>query len=230
MKNQGQGAIIELKGNEFFEKFIENEIYEDYQFLLISTDIESRGEYKNVTPIPRLIPNSYIMEYFMEGRKKQYKREYENFLRREEIRAIITVIMKSVIVDKFNIVLMCSEEEKEYKYIKMIRKFIEKEYKYPTYSYKEYCKARKENDLKKIDNEKAIQKQVESEIKRFKKLNISLDEDKTKLKKAKKQLEAMDKKSLRKFCKENGYKKYKDLNEKELREYIMKKLKKSVEK
>lgn len=229
MKKQDTGMIIELKGNEFFEDFIENEIYSDYQFLLISTDIETRGEYKFVTPIPKLIPNSYIMEYFMEKKKKAYKREYEDFLRREENRAIITVIMKSVLIDKFKIILMCSEEEKEYGYVKMLRKFIEEEYNFPTYTYKKYCKARKTGEFKEVKNPEAIIKKVEAEIKRFKKLNISLDDKQDKLKKAEKQLQRMDKKSLKKFCKESGFKKYKDLDEDELRAYIIKKLRKSAE-
>lgn len=222
--------IIQLEGNEFFTKFIPNEIHSDYQFLLVSTDIETTGEHKNVMKMKELIPNGYIMEYFMDKAQKQYKFEYENFLRRDEIRSIITVIMKTVIENKFKVVLMCSEEEKEYEYIKMIRKFIEKEYDFPTYTYKKYCKARDKGEFKEIKNLDKVTKQVASEIERINKLNIAIGGSDAKLDKAKKQLDKMSKKDMKKFCKAKGFKKYKDLGEKELRKYILKQISKESDK
>lgn len=226
MKNPQTGCIIQLEGNEFFTKFINNEVYSDYQFLLVSTDIETTGEYKNVMKLKQLIPSGYIMEYFMDNAKKQYKFEYENFLRREEFRSIITVIVKTAVEKNFKVVLMCSEEEKEYEYIKMIRKFIEKEYGFPTYTYKKYCKAREKGEFKEVKNLDKIKAQVASEIERINKLNIAVGgEDKKKVEKAKKQLEKMSKKEMKEFCKAKGFKKYKGLDEKELRKYIVKKIK-----
>lgn len=226
MANQNTGMIIQLEGNEFFTKFIENEVHSEYQYLLVSTDIDTSGEYKNIMKMKDLIPNGYIMEYFMSDEFKQYKFEYENFLRREEIRSIITVIMKTVVDNNFKVVLMCSEEEKEYKYIKMIRKFIEKEYGFPTYTYKKYCKCRENNEFKEVKNLDKIKKQVAKEIERINKLNIAIGREDNKLDKAKKQLEKMSKKDMKKFCKAKGFKKYKDLDEKELRKYIMKQISK----
>lgn len=227
MKNDNQGMIIQLEGKDFFTKFIDNEIYTDYQFLLISTDIETSGEHKNVMKMKELIPNGYIMEHFMSGEKKQYAAEYESFLRRDGIRALITVMMKTVIQNKFKVILLCSEEEKEYKYIKMIRKFIEEEYDFPTYTYKKYCKCREEGGFKEVKNLDKITKQVNKEIERINKLNIAVGgADAQKMEKAKKQLEKMSKKDMKKFCKAKGFKKYKDLDEKELRKYIMKQISK----
>ena len=224
MKNLETGFIIQLEGNDFFTKFVPNEIHSDYQYLLVSTDIETTGEHKNVMQMKQLIPNGYIMEYFMDKSMKQYKFEYENFLLRDEIRSLITVIMKTVVENKFKVILMCSEEEKEYGYIKMIRKFIEKEYGFPTYTYKKYCKAREKGEFKEVKNLDKIEKQIKSEIERINKLSIAIGGEDAKFKKAKKQLEKMSKKDMKKFCKAKGYKKYKDLDEKELRKFILHKM------
>lgn len=224
MKNNETGFIIQLEGDEFFTKFVPNEIHTDYQYLLVSTDIETTGEHKNVMPMKQLIPNGYIMQYFMDDAKKQYKFEYENFLLRDEIRSMITVIMKTVIDNNFKVILMCSEEEKEYGYIKMLRKFIEKEYGFPTYTYKKYCKAREKGEFKEVKNLDKIKKQIQYEVDRINKLSIAIGGENEKLKKAKKQLEKMSKKDMKAFCKGKGYKKYKDLSEKELRKYILKRI------
>lgn len=220
------GCIIELIGNEFLEKFIHQEDVLDYQFLLPSTDIETTNEFKNVFVFPKLVPDGYILEFFMSDEMKQYKHEYRNLLMRDEIRAFITVMMKSVVINGFKLVLLCSEEENEYKFIKMIRKFIEEEYGFPTYTYKKYCKARENNDFKEIKDLPGIVKQIEKEIKRIQKLQIQIGEE-DKLQKAMKALDNMDKKEMREFCKQKGYKKkkYKDLDKEELKKFIIKKIK-----
>lgn len=222
MKKEETGCIIELHGNDFFNKFIPNEIHSEYQYLLISTDIETSGEYKNVMRMNQLIPNAYIMQFMMDDAKKQYKFEYFSFLLRDEIRALVTIIMKSVVENNFKIVLLCSEEEKEYGYVKLLRKFIEKEYNFPTYTYKKYCKCREKGEFKEVKDLDTVKQQVKDEIKRIEKLSIAVGGDVSgKIKKAKKQLDKMSKKDMKAFCKAKGYKKYKDLNEKQLRKYIL---------
>lgn len=220
------GNIIELNGRDFLETFIEKEIHDNFQYLLVSTDIETVGEYKNVMKMPQLIPNAMIMEYFMSKEKKMYKFEYNNFLRREEIRAIITTIMSAAVNNKFDIILLCSEEEDEYGYVKMIRKFIETEYNFPTYSYKKFCKARDTKSFIEVEDIEKVKDQVVLEVERIKQLNISLGVDGDKITKAKDMINDMSKKKMVKFCKAKGYKKYKDLEEKELRKYIIKKIEK----
>ena len=223
------GHIIEIIGDEFLEKFIHDEDILDYQYLLLSTDIQTSKEFKNVMEYPRFIPEGAILEFFMSNEMKQYKHEYKNFLMRDEIRAFITVMMKSVIVNGFTLVLLCSEEENEYKFIKMIRKFIEEEYDFPTYTYKKYCKARENNDFKEIKDLPGIVKQIDKEVKRIEKLRIQIGEE-DKVEKAMKALENMSKKEMKAFCKKKGYKKkkYEDLEKEELKAFIIKKITKEA--
>lgn len=223
------GHIIEVIGDEFLEKFIHQEDLMDYQYLLLSTDIQTTKEFKNVMEFPRLIPDGCILEYFMSKEMKQYKHEYYSFLMRDEIRAFITVMMKSVIDNGFKLVLLCSEEENEYKFIKMLRKFIEKEYNFPTYNYKKYCKARKEDSFKDIEDLEGIKKQIKKEVERIEKLKINVGEE-DKVDKAMKALDKMSKKELRQFCEKKGYKKkkYEDLDKDGLKEFIIKKIKKEA--
>lgn len=223
------GHIIEVIGDEFLEKFIYQEDLMDYQYLLLSTDIQTTKEFTNVMEFPRLIPDGFILEYFMSKEMKQYKHEYYNFLMRDEIRAFITVMMKSVIDNGFKLVLLCSEEENEYKFIKMIRKFIEQEYNFPTYNYKKYCKARKDDNFKEIKDLEGIKKQIKKEIERIEKLKINVGEE-DKVDKAMKALDKMSKKELKKFCEKKGYKKkkYENLDKDGLKEFIIKKIKKEA--
>lgn len=228
-KTKQTGHIIELIGDEFLEKFIHQEDVLDYQYLLLSTDIQTSKEFKNVMEFPRLIPDGCILEFFMSKEKKQYKHEYKNFLMRDEIRAFITVMMKSVVVNGFKLVLLCSEEEGEYKFIKMIREFIEEEYDFPTYTYKKYCKARENDDFREIKDLPGIVKQIDKEVKRIEKLQIQIGEE-DKVEKAMKALDKMGKKEMREFCKQKGYKKkkYEDLDKEQLKAFIIKKMKKEA--
>lgn len=220
------GHIIELIGDEFLEKFIHQEDVLDYQYLLLSTDIQTTKEFKNVMEYPVLIPGGAILEFFLCKEMKQFKHEYKNFLMRDEIRAFITVMMKSVVMNGFKLVLLCSEEENEYKFIKLIRKFIEEEYDFPTYTYKKYCKARENDDFKEIKDLPGIVKQIDKEVKRIEKLKIQIGEE-DKYEKAMKALDKMSKKDMKEFCKQKGYKKkkYQDLDKEELKIFIMKKMK-----
>lgn len=226
------GQVIELTGDTFFDAFIKNdENINDYQYLLLSTDIQTTGEFTNVISFPALIPDGYLIEYYLSDEKKQFKHEYNNYLMKDEIRAFITVMMKSVVYNGFKLVLMCSEEENEYGYIKMIRKFIEKEYGFPTYNYKKYVKARDNGELKEIKDLEGIKQQIEKEVKRIEKLHINVgggQEDK--MEKASKALDKMSKKELKQFCKKKGYKKkkYQDLDKDGLKEFIIKKIKKEA--
>ena len=228
-KTKQTGHIIELIGDEFLEKFIHQEDVMDYQYLLLSTDIRTSKEFKNVMEFPRLIPDGCILEFYMSKEKKQYKHEYKNFLMRDEIRAFITVMMKSVVCNGFKLVLLCSEEESEYKFIKMIRQFIEEEYDFPTYTYKKYCKARDNDDFVPIKDLAGIEKQIDKEVKRIEKLQIQIGEE-DKVEKAMKALDKMGKKEMRAFCKQKGYKKkkYEDLDKEQLKAFIIKKMQKEA--
>lgn len=224
------GCIIELTGREFLEVFALNEDYRDFQFLVISTDISSAEEFKNVTVMKNLIPTSWIIQEHLSDNKKNYKRLYEEFLDRPENRFMITTMIKTIFEHNFKLILLYSDEESEYYYIKLIRKYIEKYYGVPTYNYKEFLDARKNDQWKVCKDPKSTLEQVNKEIEYVMALERNKSKDNlSKMDKAVKTLQDMKFKQLKEFCKEKGYKKYKKYETKdELIEYIIKKLEKEA--
>lgn len=225
------GCIIELTGRELLEVFALNEDYRDFQFLLVSTDINSAEEFKNVTVMKNLIPTSWIIQEHLSDNKKVYKRMYEEFLDRPENRFMITTMIKTIFEHNFKLILLYSEEESEYYYVKLIRKYIEKYYGVPTYTYKDFLEARKNNVWKECKDPVATLEQVNKEIEYVMALDRNKDKSGlTKIEKAVKALENMKFKKIKEFCKEKGYKKYKKYETKEeLIEYVVKQLKKEEE-
>lgn len=227
MKEERVGAIIEVSGPEFLTEFINNEPVENYQFVLCSNEITNNKKYPNVVAFNDLVPPSMVTEYFFINERKEYKRQMFDYLQRPEVHFLITSIMESVVNrDKFIIVLLSSEEESEMKYVKLIRKFIEKFYNFPTYNYREWVKACQTMEFKQVDDLTPIRELLAKELKGYEELRKSRKPNKIETGLA--ALKKMSKKELKEFCKAKGYKKkkYKDLEEEELRKFVLKKFKK----
>lgn len=190
------GAIIRMSSKEFLKKFVKEEDYRKFNFLLISEDIKNNKEYNNVYSLKALIPPPNIISIFVnEGRSDKYVRKYIDYLRFPKVEALLTVIVKLAIIENSNVILLCSESEKEFGYLKIICDYIEKVYKVKTYSYKKYINNPKA--CEKVKDKKEVVKILEKKLKNF-------DEDVetgVNKKELKRRLQELSKKELRGYCK-----------------------------
>ncbi len=143
------GAIIRMSSKTFVEDFIKNENYKNFTFLLASNDIKTRGNYDNIYSMKVLIPPvSSLRSYVEQGVNKKYIKKYIEYLETRKMETILSVIVKAAVVEEQNVVILCSEEESEYEYTKILCKHIESVFKVPTYSYKKFKKEEHPGELK----------------------------------------------------------------------------------
>lgn len=198
------GAIIRMSSKEFLKSFVKNEDYRKFNFLLISEDIKNENKYKNVNSIPTLIPPPNIISAFInEGFSDKYIKKYINYLQIPRVEAILTVIVKLAVVENTNVVLLCSEKEDEFGYLKLIGKYIKTVYKVPVYSYKRFKSDPSSCEM--VRKKKEVVKILDNKLKNIDNSanpNINLNE-------IKRRLQTLSKKELRGFCKQHsiGYKK-----------------------
>lgn len=216
------GAIIRLNSKKFIHDFLKEFDPNKFQFLLISENITTKGEYSNVYSLPALIPPPYITSVFInEGFSKAYKKGYLEYLQKPEVKSLITIMIQTVVIHDMNLVLLCSMSEDEFQYLDMICEFIEAEYKLNTYTYKKYQKdPEKASKIKNKDEVtqilmKAIDKLHDSGVDLNPKINKN---------KLEKKLGKMDKGDLKKYCKQRGIKFDDDTSKKKLIKKIIKKV------
>lgn len=134
-------CIIRMTSDEFLDKFVKKHDYKKFNFLLISEDIKTTNQYKNVYAIPSLIPPPNIISDFIQvGYSEKYIKNYLDYISTPRVEAMITVAVKLAIIDNANVILICSKSENEFKYINIICQYIENIYGVKTYSYKKYKK------------------------------------------------------------------------------------------
>ena len=122
-------------------------------------------------------------------------KKYIEYLSISKIEAMLTVIVKLAVVENSNVVLLCSENEDEFGYTKIICKYIEKVYGVKTYSYKKY----KSNPSKceTVKNKKKVVKILDKKLNEFDG-DASPNIDKKELRR---RLESLSKKELKGYCK-----------------------------
>ena len=193
------GAIIRMSSKEFLKSFVKNEDYRKFNFLLISEDIKNENKYKNVNSIPTLIPPPNIISVFInEGFGDKYVKKYINYLQVPRVEAILTVIVKLAVVENTNVVLLCSEKEDEFGYLKLIGKYIKTVYKVPVYSYKRFKSD--PSSCETVKKKKEVIKILDQKLKNIDNSanpNINLHE-------MKRRLQTLSKKELRGFCKQHS--------------------------
>lgn len=114
------GCVIRLNSEKFVMNFLKEFDQQDFQFILISENITTDRRYKNVMPIQALIPPPNIIATFInDGYGKDYKQKYFNYLKKDEINSLVSIIIKAV-MGGMKIVLLCSKSEDEYKYLKLL--------------------------------------------------------------------------------------------------------------
>ena len=134
-------CIIRMTSDEFLDKFVKKHDYKKFNFLLISEDIKTTNQYRNVYPIPSLLPPPNIISDFIQvGYSEKYIKNYLDYISTPRVEAMITIAVKLAIIDNANVILICSKAEDEFKYIDIICQYIENIYNVKTYSYKKYKK------------------------------------------------------------------------------------------
>ena len=159
-------CIIRMTSVEFLDKFIKKHDYKKFNFLLISEDIKTTNQYKNVYAIPSLIPPPNIISDYItgDGYSEKYIKNYLDYIQTPRVEAMITVAVKLAIIDNANVVLICSKAENEFKYIDIICQYIENIYGVKTYSYKKYKKDPKACETVDDKVKKKVSKILEKKI------------------------------------------------------------------
>lgn len=190
------GAIIRMDSKQFLKKFVKDENYKNFNFILVSEDVKTVNKYSNVYAIRSLLPPPNILSIFVnEGMSDKYIKKYIDYLSNPKIEAMLTVIVKLAVIENSNVVLLCSKNEDEFGYIKIICKYIEKIYNVKTYSYKKY-KSNPE-ECEKVKDKKKVVKILDKKLNEF-------DGDATPnidKKELKRRLESLSKKELKGYCK-----------------------------
>lgn len=110
---------------------------DDYSFIIISDDITTEGKFKNVNMAQHLMPTPRIASLFInDGFSDEYQGEYFMWINRPENLSTIALIIKAVIKDKRDVILINSPSESTFGVLDMIARYIEQIYKLPVYSWK----------------------------------------------------------------------------------------------
>jgi hypothetical protein len=218
------GVIITMDSEKFLKKFLPaTDNTDGYQFILISEDIKIRdleGKKKNIMSFPTLIPTPPVINLYVNGETKSYKKAYLNQLQEPEVEAFITVLVKAAVINDFKVVLLCSTSEAERGYIELLSEYIEAAYQLKTYSWKKFnedqekaCKIKNKDEIVKI-----LGRKFEKMERLGVSLNLGVDTDKIK-----KKLGKLGKKELRKLAKTGKIKVDKEMDKKTLIKKILKK-------
>jgi hypothetical protein len=213
------GVLIRMTGRQLLDDFLKKYDINDFIFMLVSDDIFTVNEYKNVIGAKNLMPVKTIMKEFVQDGKSSdmYIAKYTKFLKEDNNRRIINSIVTDVAINDKNIVLLCSDDEKDYEYLKILCYFIEEYYKLPAYTYKQFKKMSSKQDADPdYDKEKVKERLKKYEINgsstvtEIRKRNDDLrDKILDKLKK-------LEKKELIDFCKARGFKLDKTMKRKQI--------------
>ena len=197
-------AIIRMSSDDFLDNFIKKYNYKKFNFLLISEGVKTKKKYRNVYALKSLIPPANVVsEFINSGYSGKYVKKYTNYLSNPEVEALITVIVTLCVVDNSNVVLLCTKEESEYKYLNIICDYIEAVYGVKAYSYNKYKKD--PDGCEKISNKvkKKVAKVLSSKLKTMKHApsdkGVKVDKKEMKAK-----LKILTKKELKSYCKENS--------------------------
>lgn len=213
------GVLLRVKSSEFLDKFIKEFDYKDYRFLLISDDIKTKG-HKNVFPLNSLLPTTdAISEFITYGYTEKYVKKYVNYLQTPKIALLIATIVRMAVTEERKVVLMCSDNENEYKYLKILSDFIEANYDIQVYNYKKYSK--NPEKCEKIKTKKKYAKKLDKLIDELAK-KAEADKASDPSVSLKKRLKSADKSMLKAYCKEHSIKYKKDDSKKDLVKRILK--------
>jgi hypothetical protein len=134
-------SLVILESDDFLKSFIKKYDYNNYNFILVSSDIDTKNKYKNVFRAKQLLPPSKALAHMANGNEyEEYYKKYVKYLSRPEVEIFLTTIAKLVAVEGSNVILLCSKSEAEMKYLNIIKEYFEEIYQLKVFSYKKYKK------------------------------------------------------------------------------------------
>lgn len=213
-------SIIIMRSDEFLKSFINTYNYENYNFILVSSDITTSHKFKNVFRIKQLLPPTKAISCKLNGNDKdEYYKKYVKHLMRPDIEIYLTTIAKLVVSENSNVVILCSKDEDEsLGYIKILKDYLEEIYKLKVYTYKKYKKDKDpDSAMNKKKTLKIIAKKLQIAAESGTEANIDMEEFVGRLK-------HMKKKTVYEFAKSRGIKVNKNMDKSEIIKKIMKKL------
>lgn len=159
--------LITMDSITFLNKMMKDKHNPDkFNFLVVSKDISTNGDNKNVYVLDKLLPKPQVLtEFIDQGFTKKYAKKYMNQLEEHNNKILLATIAKIVTVEETNVVMLCSEHESQYMYIDLITKYLEKVYGVKSCTYKKFMKNPDKYDNKDISHkkiEKLITKEMES--------------------------------------------------------------------
>lgn len=134
-------SLIILESDDFLKSFVKKFDHKKYNFVLVSSDIDTKNKYKNVFRAKQLLPPSKAAVCMTNGNDyEEYYKKYVKYLSRPDVEIFLTTIAKLVAVEGTNVVLLCSKAEAELKYLNIIKEYFEEIYQLKVFSYKKYKK------------------------------------------------------------------------------------------
>ena len=218
------GVIVRMNSKKFIKKFIEDKdvILQDFNYVLVSEEINSNNTHQNVVRARALIPRGTDISFRISGHIQRYYDNYMAYLATPEPLHLLVTMVAGVIKSDLNVVLLCSKSEDENSYLSIIDEFLEKNFGIRAYTYEEY-----KEDTEACKNipdiartKKALQNAI-GFLKKAREDNQKLQDKKDK-EKVKAELKEMKRKELKEICKEYGIKINKDDEKKELIKKILK--------
>lgn len=214
-------SIIIMTSDDFLESFVKKYNCENYNFILVSSDIKTKHKYKNIYRIKQLLPPTKAVSSKLNGNDEEgYRKKYFKHLSRPDIEIYLTTIVRLAVAEDSNVVLLCSKDEhKSYKYLNLIREYLEEVYGVRVYTYKKYRKDKKPTSVtNKKKTLKIVAKKIELNAQNGTDANIDIEEFVGKLR-------HMKKKIAYNFAKKRGIKVKPDMSKKDIIKAIEKKLK-----
>lgn len=220
------GVIVRMNSKKFLKKFIEdkNVILSDFNYVLISEEINTNGTHKNVVRARSLVPRTAEIGHRINGEIQKYYDGYMSYLASPEPLHLLLTMVVGVVKSDLNVVLLCSQSEDDNQYLQIIDEFLTKNFGLRAFTYDEYKEGISEKDVVPdiVRTKKAIQSAVEY-LKKAESENKKLQDKKDK-EKAKAQLKDMKRKELKEICEEYGIKYKKDDEKKDIIKKILKEM------
>lgn len=222
------GVLLKMKSSEFVGDFVKVFDHDKFNILLISSDVKKEKKkdenYKHIYTLPELIPPPNVMSIYLNRLdESEYKSAYGKYLENPDNLTILATIVRLTAIENSNVILLCSDNEYEYKYVDSLCEYIKARFGLNSYKYKKFKQAFKKGEDLDIGDIEKIESSLDKLNKASKKAKKIKNDDKEMIENS---LKEKSKKELRKYCKSKNIKYDKEMKKKELIKKIIKYLKK----
>lgn len=188
-------CIIAVNSKDFIKKFCKDNNPHNFDIILVSKDITTEGRYDNVYLAEELYPSKSAFNARINAGEYDFTSKFITQLKENPNSIACLVSMVKSVLNKRNLVLICSEQEESYGILEIIAKHIEDTFKLPVYSAKDLQKKGEKLLNKTPKNEDVIKKKVLKAIDELKENNSHQKS----IKEFKKLIDKMKKKRLYKM-------------------------------